>query len=95
MALGDGGQTKKKSLPQQERATEEDGGVDGQPGRVYIWGRMIFIKSSILDILRYQPPFTYELTRFGHFEEPGGPLVMYPLYHMWSLCGFTTVKLYR
>ena len=39
MALGDGGQTKKKTLPQQERATEEDGGVDGQPGRVFtFWG---------------------------------------------------------
>jgi len=33
MALGDGGQTKKKTLPQQERATEEDGGVDGPAGR--------------------------------------------------------------
>ena len=35
MALGNGGQTKKKTMPQQERATEEDGGVDGQP-RTYI-----------------------------------------------------------
>jgi hypothetical protein len=38
MAVGDGGQTKKKTMPQQERATEEDGGVDGQPGSVYILG---------------------------------------------------------
>ena len=37
MALGDGGQTKKKTLPQQERATEEDGGVDGPAGRTF-WG---------------------------------------------------------
>jgi len=37
MAVGDGGQTKKKTLPQQERATEEDGGVDGPAGRTF-WG---------------------------------------------------------
>ena len=41
MALGNGGQTKKKTMPQQERATEEDGGVDRPAGRAYIWGRMI------------------------------------------------------
>ena len=59
MALGDGGQTKKKTLPQQERATEEDGGVDGPAGRastyILIWGRMIQISSLKL---RHQPPFT-------------------------------------
>jgi len=61
MALGDGGQTKKKTLPQQERATEEDGGVDRPAGRLTLicCGRVdldLLREVHEPQILRHRPP---------------------------------------